>query len=58
MANTSIYGTGFGGDGADQRDESTETWTSTPTKPAETGTPWALYLLLGLGALWLYLKKR
>ncbi len=55
MSGASIYGTGFGGDGADQRSEETETLT-TYTKPSAS-VPLLLLALAGL-ALWYFTKKK
>lgn len=57
MSGASIYGTGFGGDGADQRSETTETLTTYNPATAGTSTPLMLLALAGL-ALWYFTKKK
>lgn len=54
MSGASIYGTGFGGDGPDQRSEEKETWTSTPATP---DIPWTPVILGGLLLLGYFLMK-
>lgn len=57
MSGASIYGTGFGGDGADQRNEETETLTTYKAPESILKSPLVWLAFAGL-ALWFFTKKK